>query len=317
MVVVVVEVMTTMMMMMVVVMMVITTTTTTTMMMMMKAINILCNGLTVKTELQACSTQECPVDGGWSDWDDWQDYDECSALCGGGTKDQWRMRRCDNPAPAFGGSDCQGPERQNGTVNCNTDSCGDRCPDGANTYIANTNNADRYYQCVHGVARLMDCADGTVWDQTTSTCVLDLSEPDCADGTVWDEATQMCVHDTSNPDCADGTVWDEAAQMCVHDTSNPDCADGTVWDEATEMCVHDTSNPDCADGTVWDEATASCVHDSPQGCDSSVPIQPHQDCTKYVICSHGNAIVMPCSPGMRYNDVIKVCDWADNVSCDN
>nr|KAG5710536.1 hypothetical protein BaRGS_013182 [Batillaria attramentaria] len=139
-----------------------------------------------------------PVDGGWSDWDDWQDYDECSALCGGGTKDQWRTRRCDSPAPAYGGRDCEGVDKENGTVDCNTQACGDRCPEGANTYVANTNNAGRYYQCVHGVARLMDCADGTVWDQSTKVCVRDVSSAiECPAGTVWDQATTSCIHDGS------------------------------------------------------------------------------------------------------------------------
>ncbi|KAK7502555.1 hypothetical protein BaRGS_00006130, partial [Batillaria attramentaria] len=318
----------------------------------------LAQGDETKVESRSCNSNPCPIDGGWSDWDDWRDYDECNALCGNGTKDQWRMRRCDNPAPAHGGRDCEGVDKESGTVYCNTQACGDLCPDGANTYLTNTNNTGRYYQCDHGVARLMACSDGTVWDQATTACVHDTSNPDCADGTVWDEATEtcvhdtsnpgcadgtvwdeatrmcvhntsnpdcadgtvwdeatrMCVHDTSNPDCADGTVWDEATRMCVHDTSNPDCADGTVWDEATRMCVHDTSNPDCADGTVWDEASASCVHDGSQQmnqgdqCDSSV-LMPHQDCTKYILCSTGVAHVMSCPPGLRYNDAAKGCDF--------
>nr|KAG5710535.1 hypothetical protein BaRGS_013181 [Batillaria attramentaria] len=116
-----------------------------------------CAGDETEVNYQSCNPNPCPVDGGWSEWETWQDYDECSALCGGGTKDQWRMRRCDNPAPAYGGNEY-------------------RCPEGANTYIVNPDNAGRYYHCDNGVARLMDCADGTVWDQDTSSCVNDGSQ---------------------------------------------------------------------------------------------------------------------------------------------
>ncbi|XP_066299153.1 receptor-type tyrosine-protein phosphatase alpha-like [Branchiostoma lanceolatum] len=47
-----------------------------------------------------------PVDGSWSDWDDWS---PCSVSCGNGTRS--RTRTCDNPSPAFGGQDCDGPDR--------------------------------------------------------------------------------------------------------------------------------------------------------------------------------------------------------------
>ena len=64
------------------------------------------------------------VDGGWSEYSEWTDYDECSALCGDGTKDQWRSRTCTNPEPAYGGRDCEGLDKQNQTVHCNKKKCG-------------------------------------------------------------------------------------------------------------------------------------------------------------------------------------------------
>ena len=55
------------------------------------------------------------VDGGWSE----PEWSECSATCGGGT--QTRTKTCTNPAPAYGGSDCQGESSE--TQDCITKDC--------------------------------------------------------------------------------------------------------------------------------------------------------------------------------------------------
>merc|ERR1712055_521351 len=61
-----------------------------------------------------CNTEECPVNGQWSNWG------ECSKTCGGGLK----KRTCTNPAPAHGGTDCKaegyGPTNKD---DCNTEKC--------------------------------------------------------------------------------------------------------------------------------------------------------------------------------------------------
>ena len=57
-----------------------------------------------------------PVDGLWGSWADWS---KCSKSCGGGSKT--RRRLCDSPAPAHGGTDCQGDHSQE--RQCNTQPC--------------------------------------------------------------------------------------------------------------------------------------------------------------------------------------------------
>lgn len=49
----------------------------------------------------------CTQNGGWSEWGEWS---LCSATCGPANK--FRFRQCSNPAPAFGGRNCRGPERE-------------------------------------------------------------------------------------------------------------------------------------------------------------------------------------------------------------
>ncbi len=73
-----------------------------------------CVGLA--SQSQACNTQGCPVDGGWSAWSGWT---ACSAACGGGSQSQ--SRTCTNPAPANGGAGCVGSFSM--TQVCNTQAC--------------------------------------------------------------------------------------------------------------------------------------------------------------------------------------------------
>ena len=56
------------------------------------------------------------VDGVWGSWGA---FTTCSKKCGGGTKT--RVRRCDNPSPAYGGATCVGPA--NDEQKCNEDKC--------------------------------------------------------------------------------------------------------------------------------------------------------------------------------------------------
>lgn len=47
---------------------------------------------------------ECPVNGGWSFWTEWSG---CEGICGTGF--QQRVRQCNSPPPAYGGTVCVGP----------------------------------------------------------------------------------------------------------------------------------------------------------------------------------------------------------------
>ncbi|XP_062523722.1 coadhesin-like [Corticium candelabrum] len=74
-----------------------------------------CSGFSMDAE--ACSPNNCPVDGGWTWWSSWS---SCSSTCKGGT--QSRTRQCTNPPPRFQGVSCQG-------VNVDTQTCAKvKCP---------------------------------------------------------------------------------------------------------------------------------------------------------------------------------------------
>ena len=71
----------------------------------------------IEKSLKKCD-YSCPVavNGSWSDYSEWT---SCSVSCGGGS--QTRDRSCSNPAPAFGGDNCEGNAEE--TQKCNLHEC--------------------------------------------------------------------------------------------------------------------------------------------------------------------------------------------------
>ncbi|XP_045160489.2 SCO-spondin-like [Mercenaria mercenaria] len=68
------------------------------------------------TETQACNSENCPINGGYTAWSAWT---ACNVTCGGG--EQSRSRECSNPLPQYGGSNCSGDASE--TQACNSDNC--------------------------------------------------------------------------------------------------------------------------------------------------------------------------------------------------
>ncbi|XP_054258708.1 uncharacterized protein LOC128983440 [Macrosteles quadrilineatus] len=44
-------------------------------------------------------------------------------------------------------------------------------------------------------------------------------------------------------------------------------------------------------------------------------LYPHPDCFKFLNCDHGRTFVMSCGPGTAFNPAIGVCDYPENVDC--
>ncbi|XP_058951792.2 A disintegrin and metalloproteinase with thrombospondin motifs adt-1 isoform X1 [Pocillopora verrucosa] len=73
-----------------------------------------CTG--VNRQTKSCNIHHCPVHGGWSNWGNWG---ACSKTCGAGKR--YSKRRCDTPAPKYGGRKCYGTNLR--TQACNVNPC--------------------------------------------------------------------------------------------------------------------------------------------------------------------------------------------------
>ena len=77
-----------------------------------------CSHLGPNIEVEICSTNLCPIHGGYSDW---SNYSDCTKSCGNGS--QIRTRKCSNPEPKYGGRNCLSLGSHTEIINCNTHHC--------------------------------------------------------------------------------------------------------------------------------------------------------------------------------------------------
>ena len=70
--------------------------------------------ITLSSKYELCSLIKWKVDGNWGQWTTWS---SCSVTCG--NANQVRSRQCNNPAPQYGGKDCN----YDGSTNTMTKSC--------------------------------------------------------------------------------------------------------------------------------------------------------------------------------------------------
>ncbi|XP_078680902.1 cartilage intermediate layer protein 2-like [Branchiostoma floridae x Branchiostoma belcheri] len=270
-----------------------------------------CDGLDQET--QVCDTGvPCPVDGGWSDWSLWSD---CSVTCESGT--QTRDRTCDNPAPANGGADCDGPAEE--TQVCDT---GVPCPvDGG------WSDWSLWSDCS------VTCESGTqTRDRTCDNPAPANGGADC-DG--LDQETQEC--DTGVPCPVDGgwsdwSLWSDCSVTCESGTqtrdrtcTNPVPANGGADCDgpAQETQVCDTGVPCPVDGgwsdwNLWSDCSVTCesgTQTRDRTCDNPAPANGGADCDgpaeETQVCDTG----VPCPVDGGWSDWSL---WSDcSVTCES
>ncbi|XP_031566331.1 uncharacterized protein LOC116301419 [Actinia tenebrosa] len=146
-------------------------------------------------QTEACNTQSCGVvNGNWTAWSSWS---SCSVSCGGGS--QSRTRTCTNPAPANGGSNCDGPSSE--TQACSQTTC-------PTPIHGNWTEWSSWSSCS------VSCGGGS--QSRTRTCT---NPPPSNGGSNCDgpsSETQECGTITCPPRCQVGqTVTDSCSQRCV------------------------------------------------------------------------------------------------------
>ncbi|XP_015927012.1 semaphorin 5c [Parasteatoda tepidariorum] len=217
------------------------------------------------TDEMFCSTnQPCPafsrlpLDGHWSEWTSWS---ECSAFCGSGI--QTRERRCNDPAPQYGGKECIGcpqdfricnnhmcPEHRKSSpwspwllVNTTKDgyfqqryrsTCRANVPDINDIRMGHLKKEERF--CLEGSNSCLDSAfiniDGG-WSEWGTWSICSVT---CGSGVQYRERT--CDNPSVSGNGADCKGPSRSEKKC----ENPACDVSEGWDEWTVWSLCDYQN---------------------------------------------------------------------------
>ncbi|XP_020602327.1 chondroitin proteoglycan-2-like [Orbicella faveolata] len=111
------------------------------------------------------------------------------------------------------------------------------------------------------------------------------------------ESNSAGVH--ANPDDCHGFIMCDVAGN-AHEMA---CPAGLKFNPAILVCDW-PNNVECEDGFC--ESNSAGVHANPD------------DCHGFIMCDvAGNAHEMACPAGLKFNPAILVCDWPNNVECED
>ncbi|CAG2113601.1 unnamed protein product [Medioppia subpectinata] len=211
----------------------------------------------------------------------------------------------------------------------------------------NSNDCTRYIQCNSGgVAYDMPCPEGLHYSTRSKACDFPHLAACRSDSSLfkcprYDILRTQCERQR---DClyAHPTNCNEYIECEVnhdHRTGRPSvrhCPSGLEWNDNDKRCdaIERSTCPlrhtKDRDVVRYDPDDSSAGDDPPipgykcppedlrKGCDepTSCVYQNDKDCATYIRCTTGGyAYLRPCSPGLLWNNIKKVCDWPEQTTC--
>ncbi|XP_035223247.1 fibrillin-3-like isoform X2 [Stegodyphus dumicola] len=196
---------------------------------------------------------------------------------------------------------CDFPEN----VQCEVspDPSGYQCPEYEGLF-PHTDDCKKFIHCAHGFPYIKDCPVNLHFNPTLKVCDWPYSagcegfptvEPPPDDHKLPCDTCSSCFIPNEN-DCA-------AYLYCKNGTAyKMRCSDNLLFNPQTEVCDL-ASNVDCAI--------------PPSGhCPKRDGLFPSPDCFKFIHCSNGIPYLKNCPDGLQFNSYSLVCDWPENVNCD-
>ncbi|KAK6176120.1 hypothetical protein SNE40_014463 [Patella caerulea] len=256
-----------------------------------------CEGKYNETLEDECTFDPCPVDGGWSDWGNWTSNGKCTTTCGTGEQIYTRIRKCNNPEPAFGGVKCEGKSLKQKSEICGTDPC----PIDGNW---------SEWQDWSPVGKCSKtCGTGLINETRTRGC--NNPEPQYGGEECWGDSTERRQVECINTPCPVNGNWSVWTDWETDGLCSVTCGDGEIPEKRTRTC----NNPrpmyggEACQGDSTQRRSVSCSENSCPGlCDvDGYTFAYEQDFAKYFACQGGRAVLSNCPYGNRWNEETKNC----------
>ncbi|XP_067677776.1 A disintegrin and metalloproteinase with thrombospondin motifs adt-1-like [Haliotis asinina] len=243
-----------------------------------------CQGDATLIDELNCNTDECPVDGGWTNWTV-TSVGRCTKSCGGGRRKVVSERSCSDPEPAFGGESCEGDQSETVMEECNTHECSPDPVNGAwSRWVWRKSTCSK------------TCGYGTITRTRERTC--DNPEPASGGATCPGSATSDYTYSCNRFSCPVDGGW---SQWYVRWTSrcSATCGGGTKREYSYRWC----NNPRRSYGGAYCSGSRSRTEEVPcnqQGC----PVNGAW--SAWVEASHGTCSVS-CGGGTREEVLERGC----------
>lgn len=175
--------------------------------------------------------------------------------------------------------------------------------------VPNPTDCQSYYLCssIDG-QQLLHCPEGQYYDNSTQQCRIDYGE---CKGTSHPDSSLIakCLNKTQGTRLAHETYCN-IYYMCIKGLAIPiECPDNYQFNAMLGQCVYDQDHV-CQDGKLVISNTTSLCGNLTDGS----YIADRQDCTRYYICSAGQAQPKKCS-GSTYFDAKQLLCVPDDGSC--
>jgi len=206
-------------------------------------------------------------------------------------------------------------------------------------YYKYPKDCQKYYRCVNGKLVLQACAVGLFWNSNEGMCDW-VDKVDCTLRDHLDEEKQaVIIGDSTVEDKFEVEIIDaDGGAVAAGDASDTGasagCGEGEYSPAAECTSFYQCVNGEkmlqkCNDGLEWNKNTNTCdwpalAGCSPAksaatvkegGCEEGFIKNDPSDCSMYQFCVHRKFARFSCKDGLYWDDALKVCNFPDQVEC--
>ncbi|KAF4532819.1 hypothetical protein B566_EDAN002670 [Ephemera danica] len=219
------------------------------------------------------------------------------------------------------------------SVLCSPDDCG--------LIVIHPNECNSFCKCINGTAQYLQCPDGLYFNPVLEVCdfkshvqcnPIEIDLTGCEDVNCPTENSDVSLFFPNPKDCGSYCQCNWGTAMYMQ------CPPGLYFNSAQNICdypkeahcnLNTQPSTDGSNDVITTENSITMFttskHQFKNGCEyvlcpanngeyALILANPY-DCGSFCTCNWGEAIYIPCSPGLHFNSELLLCDWPENARC--